>query len=56
MGKHLADRRNGASDMRVKYFLRIARKRREGWHRTGDPVQGNRRIVEFLRIARGRTA
>ena len=55
MSKHLADRRAPSKGGRVRAFMKIARRMRDGWHRTeGAPT--NRRVVEFLRIARGRTA
>lgn len=39
---------------RVSAFLRLARQKRETFHRSESP-SGTRRLVEFLRIARGRT-
>ena len=55
MSKHLADRRAPSKGGRVRAYMKIARRLREGWHRTeGTPT--NRRVVEFLRIARGRSA
>ncbi|MEY4983428.1 MAG: hypothetical protein RIR62_1694 [Pseudomonadota bacterium] len=55
MSKHIADRRAPSKGGRVRAFMKIARHPREGWHRSeGTPT--NRRVVEFLRIARGRSA
>lgn len=54
MYRHIADRRTPSNGGRVRAFMTIARQMREGWHRTeGAPT--NRRLIEFLRIARGRT-
>ena len=55
MTKHIADRRTPSQGGRVKHFLRIARVGRGFWHRS-ETVGDNRRLVEFLRIARGRLA
>ncbi len=55
MTKHIADRRTPSQGGRVKLFLRLARQERGFWHRS-ESTAGNRRLVEFLRIARGRTA
>jgi hypothetical protein len=55
MTKHIADRRTPSQGGRVKNFLRIARHGRGFWHRS-ESTGGNRRLVEFLRIERGRTA
>ena len=41
---------------RVVHFMRIDRSARGYWHRLEASASGNRRLVEFLRIARGRTA
>ena len=54
MSKHLADHRNAPSAEKVKHFLRLSRKARETWHRPRGTV-GTARLVQFLRIARGRT-
>lgn len=55
MSKHIADRRAPTKGGRVRAYMKIARHLREGWHRTeGAPT--SRRVVEFLRIARGRRA
>lgn len=55
MSKHLADHRKPSQGGRVKHFLRIARSARETWHRPHTTATG-RRVVEFLRIDRGRQA
>jgi hypothetical protein len=54
MTKHLADHRQSSTGARVKHFLRLARRPRETWHRS-RPGSGATRLVQFLRIARGRT-
>lgn len=54
MSKHLADHRKATTGARVKHFLRLARTRRETWHRTHTEA-GQARMVQFLRIERGRT-
>jgi hypothetical protein len=54
MTKHLADHRTPSQGGRVKAFMQLARKTREGWHRVEGKPPTNRRLVEFLRIARGR--
>lgn len=56
MSRHLADKRTPSDGGRVKNFLRIARSPRTLWHRDEDRSAGNRRLLEFLRIARGREA
>jgi hypothetical protein len=55
MGRHIADKRTPSTGGRVKHFLRLARTPRETWHRSHAPIT-NRRLVEFLRIARGQLA
>jgi hypothetical protein len=55
MTRHIADHRSPSQGGRVRHFLRIARAGRGGWHRAETPA-GNRRLVEFCRIARGRMA
>jgi hypothetical protein len=55
MTKHLADRRAPSKGGRVKAFMKLARSARESWHRT-EGTPSNKRLVEFIRIARGRTA
>ncbi|SNX69752.1 hypothetical protein SAMN05878503_104199 [Cereibacter ovatus] len=56
MSRHLADKRTPSDGGRVKNFMRLARNPREMWHRDETPPATNRRLVEFLRIARGRQA
>jgi hypothetical protein len=56
MSRHLADHRNPSQGGRVKHFLRLDRTRRSFWHRPEAQAKGNRRLVEYLRIERGRTA
>ena len=53
MGRHLADHRSGSTGGRVKHFLRLARTPRETWKRARAGA-GSQRMVQFLRIARGR--
>jgi hypothetical protein len=55
MARHIADRRAPTDGGRVKHFLRLARTPRETWKQSrGAP--GPTRLVQFLRIERGRTA
>ncbi len=54
MSKHLADHRKATTGARVKHFLRLARSERETWRRPRGAA-GQSRLVQFLRIARGRT-
>jgi hypothetical protein len=54
MTRHIADRRTPSQGGRVRQFLRIDREVERTWHRPETP-SGSRRLVEFLRIARGRT-
>ncbi|MEA5159410.1 hypothetical protein U5903_01365 [Cereibacter johrii] len=56
MSRHLADKRTPSDGGRVKNFLRLARHPRSIWHREEARSAGNRRVLEFLRIARGREA
>lgn len=53
-GRHLADHRKLSTGGRMKHFLRLARHPREIWHRPRS-IAGKSRIVQFLRIERGRT-
>lgn len=53
MSRHLADHRAGSTGSRVKQFLRLARTPRETWKRARGAA-GAQRVVQFLRIARGR--
>lgn len=54
MGRHLADHRTQSTGGRLKHFLRLARTPRDTWlqHRGKAGVT---RVIQFLRIARGRT-
>lgn len=57
MTKHLADHSTDTTPGRLARFLRIARSQSQTvWHRLWQaqtaPVTGNRRVVEFVRIAR----
>lgn len=54
MTKHLADHRHTNHGGRVRAFFKLARQKRETFHRT-ETSGSTRRLVEFLRIARGRT-
>jgi hypothetical protein len=54
MSRHLADHRATTTGSRVKHFLRLARAPRETWTRPRGKA-GNGRLVQFLRIERGRT-
>jgi hypothetical protein len=55
MSRHLADHRSASTGGKVRQFLRLAREQRKTWHRSHAPV-GPSRLVNFLRIARGRSA
>ena len=55
MTKHLADHRTPSTGGRLRHFLRIARSESRFWHRS-EAAAGNRRLIEFCRIARGLTA
>jgi len=52
MARHVIDKRTLSEGGRVRNFLRLARQERGFWHRSEAPGT-NRRVVEFLRIARG---
>ena len=54
MSKHLADHRKPSSEEKVKQFMRLSRVPRETWHRPRTAA-GASRLVQFLRIERGRT-
>lgn len=60
MARHLADHRTPSMGARLKRFLAIERSQGDGVLRglARRPVaaNANRRLVEFLRIARGRSA
>ncbi len=56
--KHLADHRSSSTGARLSHFLRLARNRSEAawervWQKPAARSQGNRRLVEFIRIERG---
>jgi hypothetical protein len=55
MSRHLADHRSRSTGGRVKHFLRLARNPRETWLRPRGKA-GAGRLVQFLRIERGRSA
>lgn len=55
MTRHLADHRARTTGARLKHFLRLARHPRETWQRPRGKA-GSTRLIQFLRIARGRTA
>jgi hypothetical protein len=57
--KHLADHRNPSSGAKLKHFLRIDRAASDWvWRllrqRDRLPQPGNRRVLEYVRIERGR--
>ena len=54
MSKHLADHRKAPTETKVKNFLRLSREKRDTWHHS-RPAAGKSRLLQFLRIARGRT-
>ncbi len=61
MTKHLADHRTPSTGGRVKAFLSIARDRSESawrgvWQRPYDRADESRRLVEYVRIEKGREA
>lgn len=61
MSKHLADHREPSNGGRIENFMRIARAATAGsvwrglWQRPVAREESNRRVVEYVRIARGRT-
>jgi hypothetical protein len=55
MSRHLADHRSRTTGSRVKHFLRLARTPRETWQRPRG-ASGTNRLVQYLRIERGRTS
>jgi hypothetical protein len=55
MARHLADHRARTTGGRLKHFLRLARTPRETWARPRGGA-GKARLIQFLRIERGRTA
>lgn len=61
MSKHLADHRSAPSGGRVKAFLTIARDRSETmwralWKRPVERAADNQRLVQYVRIEKGREA
>jgi len=60
MARHLADHRSPSRGGRMIRFLAIDRAQGDGLWRSltwrAGTATGNRRLVEFLRIARGRSA
>lgn len=59
MSKHLVDHRSPSSGGRVKAFLTIARDRSESawrglWRRPYDRAEENQRLVQYVRIEKGR--
>jgi hypothetical protein len=59
MTRHLADHRSPSDGGRVRHFLRLAREGGGIWKRLARAPRrhdGSRRVLEFLRIARGRSA
>ncbi|AWB49973.1 hypothetical protein HYN69_17005 [Gemmobacter aquarius] len=52
MSRHLADHGHSRGSGRVRAFFRIARQGRGWWHRS-ESVASGRRVVEFIRLARG---
>jgi hypothetical protein len=55
MSRHLADHRARTNGGRVKHFLRLSRTPRTTWLRPRG-ASGTTRLVQFLRIDRGRSA
>ena len=59
MARHLADHRTPSQGARLMRYVAIDRVRGDGvWRGLGlraSPATGNWRLVEFLRIARGRS-
>lgn len=54
MSRHLADRQSPTTASRLIHFLRVARGPHPGWHRS-EATGAQTRVVQFVRIARGRT-
>lgn len=57
--KHIADHDHGKSGARVQNFIKIARDRSDSiwrvlWQRPSALGAGNRRVLEFVRIGKGR--
>ncbi len=55
MTRHIADHRRPSLGGRLRHYLRIDRSGEGRWHRSESPAS-NRRLIEYLRIARGRRA
>lgn len=55
MARHLADHGHARGTGRARAFFRLARTGKGWWHRS-EAAGSNRRLVEFMRIARGREA
>ncbi|MFN5997678.1 MAG: hypothetical protein ACK47C_20675 [Paracoccaceae bacterium] len=55
MSRHLADHRTRTTGARVKHFLRLARTPRDTWVRARG-ASGSARLIQYLRIERGRSA
>ena len=61
MTKHMADHRTAPTGGRLKAFLRIAHDRSETvwrglWQRPLDRATDNQRLVQYVRIEKGREA
>ena len=54
-GRHKADKRSPSTGTRTAEFLRLSRTPRETFH-THHSAPKASRLMQFLRIARGRTA
>lgn len=58
--KHLADHRSATTGARLRHYLRLARDKSESaweqvWQKAPLRGPGNRRVVEYVRIERGRS-
>ncbi len=61
MSRHLTDHEKPAQEEGLKHLLRIARAETAGfwktlWKRRSLPAPADRRIVEYVRIEKGREA
>lgn len=54
-GRHKADKQSPSTGTRTAQFLRLSRQNRETFHAHFAGARPSR-LVQFLRIARGRTA
>ena len=59
MMKHPTDHRSSSTGAKLKHFLRLARNRGEAaWEQVRQRgftrVEGNRRVLEYIRIERGK--